>query len=163
MEGIVQPPKCMTAWPVKACPLHGRGHSGTWPWLLGYNSAWQRSTLNTKRWPVINAQGNLHCKNRSKIPLRMLALHTGSYNKYNPWAAATRSCASLHYRPVSLWMLVTVTRYRSLYAPYSAYIHNSKRRAGKICASIVEGIQTPYQLDHSGAYHQDVKDRMGAP
>jgi hypothetical protein len=42
-------------------------------------------------------------------------------------------------------------------------LRNSKRRASKICVSIVEGIQIPHQLDHSGAYHQEVKDRMGAP
>ena len=43
--------------------------------------------------------------------------------------------------------------------PYSACIHNSKRRrASKIYVCIVEGIQIPHQLDHSSAYHQDVKD-----
>ena len=67
-----------------------------------------------------------------------------------------RRRGGLHFRGcVALWPWPE--------APYSAYIHNSKRRASKICVSIVEGIQIPHQLDHSGAYHQDVKDRMGAP
>ena len=48
-------------------------------------------------------------------------------------------------------------------APYLACIHTSKRRASEVFVSMLEGIQVPHQLDHSGAYHQDVKDRMGAP
>lgn len=35
--------------------------------------------------------------------------------------------------------------------------------ASEICLSIAVGIQVAHQLDHSGAYHQDVEDGMGAP
>lgn len=44
-----------------------------------------------------------------------------------------------------------------------APIYNSTRRASQTRLSIIKGIQIPHQLNHSGAYHQDMKDRMGAP